>query len=410
MKIGILTYHAVANFGAQLQILSTVSYLKRKKYTPLVINWYPKDLEAIYKNNVSEKQFKAHADFVANLLPATALCRTEEDIIKVIRKEKIEGLIIGSDAVLNYQTFRSRINFSKLRLDKKQTCRTYPNPFWGNFIIGTDYKIPMVMLSVSSQNSPYHQIHNPLKEKMGKSLLHFDYISVRDDWTQNMITYLTKGKVMPTITPDPVFGFNINEIPIPSKNEIIKKYNLPDKYILFSFKNNGKGKITKEWSVTFEKLTAQSGCACIALCMPEGIGFENNFKYKVDTPLNPLDWYALIKYSQGYVGHNMHPIVVAIHNVVPFFSFDHYGITKYRYFIDEKSSKIYHILKNANLLAYRCSAAAMFRYKAPSPEKVYDCILNFDKKVCEEFSRQYLKQYLNMMEDIENIFNKYVNK
>lgn len=33
MKIGILTYHWVANFGANLQTLSTVCYLKKWIYS-----------------------------------------------------------------------------------------------------------------------------------------------------------------------------------------------------------------------------------------------------------------------------------------------------------------------------------------------------------------------------------------
>lgn len=53
--------------------------------------------------------------------------------------------------------------------------------------------------------------------------------------------------------------------------------------------------------------------------MPTGIGFKHNFDFSITTPLPPLDWYALIKYAKGYIGENMHPIVVALHNAVPCF-------------------------------------------------------------------------------------------
>ena len=43
MKIGILTYHSVYNFGANLQVLSTVGYLKNNGFEPIVINWIPED-------------------------------------------------------------------------------------------------------------------------------------------------------------------------------------------------------------------------------------------------------------------------------------------------------------------------------------------------------------------------------
>lgn len=45
MKIGILTYHAACNFGAFLQLLSTVEHVRKRGLEPLVINWIPKDFE-----------------------------------------------------------------------------------------------------------------------------------------------------------------------------------------------------------------------------------------------------------------------------------------------------------------------------------------------------------------------------
>jgi hypothetical protein len=403
MKIGILSYHAASNFGAQLQVLSTVSYLKKNGYTPIVINWYPEDLEKLYKKLVPSIQMNIHAEFVSKYLPVTKLCRTEVDVISVVKEEKITGLIIGSDAILNYQSFLSRIRLCKtgLKLEHRFSSRTYPNPFWGE---GIDSSISKVMLSASSQNCPYNQVPSHIKQKMGISLKGFSFISVRDDWTKKMVGVLTNGKITPEITPDPVFGFNSNDVPIPSKNEIIDKYNLPDKYVLLSFKKDGSGIVSKKWLETFEKLAGQNGIACVAMCIQGGIRFDNNLRYKIDIPLCPLDWYTLIKYSCGYVGHNMHPIVVSIHNVVPFFSFDNYGIVKCKYSVNSESSKIFHILKEANMLKYRCTAAGRFSYKEPSPEMVFDRILNFERSVCDEFSNKYLSKYLKTMKSVEAVF------
>jgi hypothetical protein len=407
MKIGVLSYHSVSNFGAQLQVLSTVSYLKKAGYTPVVINWYAEDLEQMYKKTVSYAQFDMHSDFVLKYLPVTALCRNEMDVISRVIEEEIDGIIIGSDAILNYQTFLSRINFGKsgIRIDKKFSNRSYPNPFWGNFTADLKKKIRMVMMSASAQDSVYTQIHTPLQSKMCCSLLNFKYVSVRDSWTQKMIECLTKKQIIPNITPDPVFGFNHNVAElIPTKEEILRKYNLPFQYILLSFKNYKSGVVSEEWLTNFEKAAEKAGCASVALCMPEGIGFKNNLKYKIDTPLCPLDWYALIKYSQGYIGHNMHPIVVSLHNANPFFSFDNYGIVKYKYYVNTESSKIYHILKEAGLLKYRCSALGRLQYQEPSYEMVLDCILHFDRDTSKKFSNKYLARYLNMMKEIENVF------
>jgi hypothetical protein len=48
MNIGILTYHFVSNFGANLQTLSTFMYLKKHHYNPIIIDWVPYDLEKYY--------------------------------------------------------------------------------------------------------------------------------------------------------------------------------------------------------------------------------------------------------------------------------------------------------------------------------------------------------------------------
>ena len=43
MRIGLLTYHWVANYGANLQALSTYCYLDNNVYNPIIINWVPND-------------------------------------------------------------------------------------------------------------------------------------------------------------------------------------------------------------------------------------------------------------------------------------------------------------------------------------------------------------------------------
>jgi len=406
MKIGIITYHCVPNFGAQLQVFSTVSYLRNHGYTPIVINWYPEDLEQGYQFT-PQQQLDEHAKFMEEFLPVTRLCRTEDEIISVVNEENIDGLIFGSDAILGYRTFLSRINIVKrgIHLLKKKSDTSFPNPFWACFAAKLNRRIPIAMMSASSMNSRYYQIHDPLRKKMGKALMNYDYLSVRDDWTQKMVNYLTRGRIFPVITPDPVFGFNHNASEhIPTKEEILSKYGLPDKYILLSFDDSPKI-FSEHWVEDFEKLAQKAGCATVSLYMDGDIAFKKKVKYTIDMPLATLDWYALIKYSQGYVGYKMHAIVTSLHNANPFYSFDEYGIVKLKYFVNNKSSKIYHILKDADLLINRCTALGR-SFKAPSPEIVLDCILNFDKIKCQNFSDKQLTKYLNMMNKIEDVFNQ----
>ena len=76
MKIGILTYHWVANFGANLQTLSTVCYLKKNGFIPIVINWIPLDCELKYQSSTPVEQLDAHASFSETYFETTRVCRT----------------------------------------------------------------------------------------------------------------------------------------------------------------------------------------------------------------------------------------------------------------------------------------------------------------------------------------------
>ena len=116
MRIGILTYHCVPNFGAQLQATSTVGYLKRMGHEPIVLNWYPKDLEDMYANRVPKEQIEAHNAYTNKYLPITSICRTEEDLVNVIEQNNIDAIIVGSDALFKYVPEKNRRWFSKRKL------------------------------------------------------------------------------------------------------------------------------------------------------------------------------------------------------------------------------------------------------------------------------------------------------
>ena len=80
--------------------------------------------------------------------------------------------------------------------------------------------------------------------------------------------------------------------------------------------------------------------------MPVGIRFKHPFAYEIGIPLPVLNWYGLIKYASAYVGSNMHPIIVSLHNGTPCYSIDYWGTTDFwGNHLDDGSSKVAHILK-----------------------------------------------------------------
>lgn len=397
MKIGLLAYHAACNFGANLQILSTYNYLKNNNCNPVLINWVAEDLERNYKKNVSETQHSEHKKYVLKHFEKTELCRNSEEIASVIVKENIDAVVIGSDAVA--QCHKTSVLFPSRRIIsiiKPTTDKSFPNPFWGEFNNYLENPIPLAFLSASNQNSRYKKLKRDEITYMNELLKNFSYISTRDTWTKNMFNYISGNKISPDVTPDPVFAFNQN-VGCPSKEEILKKFDLPEKYILVSFLSSHY--VSENWINSFKNICDSNGLLSVALPFPEGLNFNHSLDKTIELPLNPIDWYALIKYSSGYVGNNMHPIVVALHNCVPFYSFDHYGVTYLRSFLIKKSSKIYDLLDDSIFIKNRFSSANIFS-KNPSPKKVFNKIQDFDFSKCDEFSKLYYSKYINMMNSL----------
>lgn len=401
MKIGLLAYHAACNFGAFLQLLSTVEYIKKKGDDPIVINWIPKDFRKDYEKRSLPDVRSLYACLREKYYPMTKLCETEKQVAMVIENENIEAVIIGSDAVMQHHPLQERIHFPCRRiiyLSNPTSDRMYPNCFWGAFNKYLKKSIPLAVISGSSQDSKYYFIKGQTKLKMKKSILDFRYMSVRDDWTQKMIEYITDGDVVPKVTPDPVFAFNNNASQlVPAKEDIVKKFNIPNDYIILSFK--GAKSVSQDWINELQKLANAKGLACVKLPYADAPAF-GDIQYSVGNIVTPLEWYALIKHSKGYIGNNMHPIVTSITNGVPFFSFDNYGIPM----IEGKqtngeSSKIFHILKQADLLDNRIYICCK-GYSPIAPKDVLKKIIHFDVLKEKTFAAYYYKQYERMMENV----------
>ena len=405
MKIGLLTYHSACNFGANLQALSTVSYWHNHGYDPVFINWVTNDIEARYKKSTPPLQYEEHERFRTMFFPVTRRCVTDEEVAAVIREEGIEAVVVGSDAVMRTTPLRCRICFPTRHIfsvNKPEIDAMVPNPFWGSFYHLLDHKIPLCFMSASCQNSRYYCSNREEKRIQKELLMQYSYISTRDDWTARQVSWLTDGKINPPITPDPVFAFNYNVVNQPTEQDIRQRFGINGRYCLFCFHSDKP--VSKQWLTEMQKRMDERGVECVALPFPRGVEFHHPFDKQIGFPLSPLDWYALIKYADYYIGENMHPIVICLHNAVPCFSFDYYGIVSYRYFVNEKSSKIYHILNQYGHPQNRVSLKGI--YHEPSVDFVLEKLDGFNKDKVSKHSEKLLTNYKQMMADIESKIKK----
>ena len=371
--IGILTYHWVDNFGANLQTLSTINYIKSTGNIPIVIDYCPSDAQDWYRKRVETKEIEAFKSFGNDYYSKTKRCQNVSDVQKAIVENGIEAVIIGSDSLFNL--IKPFFLWKRLRMIRPTSDHVYPNPFFGGF------NCKYAGLSISSQNCDYMKFVD-MKEAIGESFKNFQLMTVRDDWTQEMVSYFTDGSIVPKVTPDPVFSFNqYSKDLVIDKEQLLKKFGISEKYMLFNF-GTFKKRLPEGWIEKFEDLCRKDNIELVE--MPHTL-LKNNCK-KITWPLNPLEWYYLIKYSNGYVGELMHPIVVSLHNCVPFFSFDHYGIKNGSL----SSSKIYHIVNEAGLIEnyYNINLS----HECPSPTFIMDKLKYFEKDICASFSENQLNK------------------
>lgn len=400
MNIGILTFYKVANFGANIQGVSTYYYLKKIGYNPIFLNYVSvkteNSLEESYKKSV---QTKAHIDFVNSYIEnQTENLYNSEDVVAAIDKYHIDAIIIGSDAVVQHHPLLSRIHRGRRKpfyISHPAPERMFPNPFWG---CGFDDKIPTVMMSVSSQNSKYSQFSKSLKSRMSKTLNNMKYISVRDTWTLNMMKAIGVNHDV-KVTPDPVFAFNYNAGHlVPSEDDIRKRFSLPKDYVLVSLHSQS---LTLKTLDELNSMFKAVGKTCVAFPMPGGVRYQHHFDYEIKVPLSSIDWYALIKYASGYVGSNMHPIIVSLHNAVPCFSIDHWGTKDFfNRTVRDGSSKVEHIMGVFGLKNYVkpidndiCNVEASV---------IVDAIQKFPCEHVRKVALDKYDEYLKMMCEIMN--------
>ena len=405
MKIGILAYQSAINFGANLQLASTFGYLKKHGHEPFVINLIPDDLEQFYASSFPE-QVAEHREFMNTYCTLTEKCKDAKEVAEIIKELNIQAVIIGSDAVAQHHPLLERLIFPTrklFRVNKLTSDRMFPNPFWGTFSDYLSPEFPMAIMSASNQDSSFRWMGFKTRKEMRKRLDRMCYISARDVWTQQMYHYIYKNERSILITPDPVFAFNQNVDKQPKEDEVRSKFGLDRDYILLSFLKSDI--LSVSWFSEFERLANLKGIDCVALPFPSGIKFDNTLKKKINLPLSPIDWYCLIKYSKGYVGNNMHPIVVSLHNATPFYSFDNYGRFVNKYQIDDSTSKIKHILGEANMSEYRLSTNTC-KTNPPKPDYILTKLLEFERDRVLLFSSNQYQAYDKMLQVILEKFTQ----
>ena len=331
MKIGMLTHHWPPNFGANLQATATFLLLKKLGYRPIFLNYRPPKLEEKYHSLVSAEQYQQHTNHHNRFYEQTDVLRSEEDMAAYCQNSDIDLVLAGSDTILRVR-------------EKKQTedC-CFPNPFWMLWTGKVNPKPKTAMISASSEGTYYWLFSKRMKQMTGKALLLLDSIAVRDRWTQNMVRYLTHGRISPSITPDPVSVLN-NLLPESPLEEADPKA-LSKQYVLLHFSPR---LYPASWVKEFVNLAHQQDLQVFSLPNPQRV-FDLPVDRQLPLPMSPLEWYFWIRHSAGLICNAFHTITSCIFKDVPFVSIDASGPILFRCLAIRKSSKAYDACMNVNM-------------------------------------------------------------
>ena len=140
MNIGILTYYRVANFGANLQAISTYHYLKNQGHEPVFIDYTSWQTEwtkwlARTKRRIMGQPFSAqaaeHYQFInEEIQRQISGLHNGRQIDRILYENAVDGVIIGSDAVAQHWPLFSTLKWGKHRpfwIEPLQQERRFPN-------------------------------------------------------------------------------------------------------------------------------------------------------------------------------------------------------------------------------------------------------------------------------------------
>lgn len=391
MKLALLTHHWVPNFGANLQALSTYSYFKKNGHEIEVLNYIPKNLEDRYRTICTEEQFKQHILFCEEHLSVSPLLRSADELKAYCDQAHFDVVICGSDAIF--------------RLDKSGQSHEgpFPNPYWLHWVNPTPATkhTSKAFISASCTGSNYLFFPKAMKQGIHKALSDVDFISVRDGWTRFMLKHVTKGEIIPQVTPDPVSIFE-KVVTVP------QQYSAPamdqaqrGKYILFSMHPM---RVSESWVKQFVSYANAQGYQVLGLPFPERDMPFDALNGNIKGPVHPLEWYSWIKHSSGFVGERFHPVVCSIFNNVPFVAVDHYrkrGIRgKLEWINIPVSSKVFSLCKEAKL-GNNC--VHFPKLEKLSGQEVMNMLESFDHDACSVFQEKARAVFFSALESITTL-------
>lgn len=368
MKIGILTYHKVINYGAFLQAYSLMKVLKHilPDVRIELIDYYSVQHKKMYTKILKEaikqkewgkvKQFylfhKAQKKFT---LSKKINGNSEKEIEKQISDMQYDVIIVGSDEVW--------------RGDDKV--------FWLKGV-----NAGKKLSYAASSRMQLSEITQKEKKYICGALNDFLYIGVRDVISKSEFEKNINKTVH--LNCDPTFLYNFKYDKESFKREFYKKRNIPKKQRLIGIMLDGNEELCRQ----MKKLYG-SNYYLISLYTKHKEADVNILD------ISPVEWVKVINCLDCLVTSYFHGVVFAIKGNINFVAID---------YLPKESSKIYDLLSRESLLAHYMNGREQWvKEQCRSMEHVIREIKDQDSDFSTviDHQRAYFKDFSKVLYDIK---------
>lgn len=302
MNVGVLTCHSSLNYGANLQLYATVHRLEEMGHTVFV-----------YDNRESEES--PCRNFVTHHFKLTQLCHTDDDFRAETIRLGIDVIVVGSDAVLWFNPSDNRGKGA------------YPNPFWLRW--ARDLPVRKAIVAGSCMGLMYFKCSKAVKAQLREDFAAFDYICVRDRWTQAFVRWAGSAADL-TFDPTSCLPGALGDREVEGLPHDLEY----QKYLMLTFTYPDEA-----WITALSRLAADQGLKTCFIRHPDRTVDTYYGDVIIDEILDPLAWLNLLRGSVGYVGERFHPVVLSSFFSVPFISCDYYSRSGFWGMVSRKRSK-----------------------------------------------------------------------
>ena len=327
-KVGILTYHYIANNGAALFAYSLCNALREHlpEFDIELVNYQSREM----RWNEILKQLKLYSKipffnvqrrrnfnkFIADELCVDyrhPLITDNDTAVKLLSSQDYHAIITAMD-VWNIVNIRSLPNF--------------PNIYW--------IPNPIRAIKIAYAVSCYRSQDELLMENIttAKFLVdEFDLVGVRDEYTYDIVHNSPFRDTVPlTLVPDPTFMYEIKETGV---RDVLSKQGVDLSKPILGLLMYGKLELSKKIRLHYKA----AGYQIVALSM-----YNQYADINLGHILNPHQWAEAFRYFSFCITDRFHGAIFCLKHNIPFITIEPDA------FLSHKQSKLYSLLKSFDIL------------------------------------------------------------